>query len=209
MTDRNRGAEDDLSSAEAEALASLRGAPELPQHLEDRVVASLRDRGLLRAERRSRPIRYGRLAAGVAAGVAAGLALFAAGVAVGSREAAPGRLQGGAPQARFALFLYEGPEYQAPAEADLPARIDEYRRWAVQVRAAGHSVEGEKLKDGDDVAVEPDGSTGAVPPPAGGSRLAGYFLIRAADQRTALEIARSCPHVRYGGRIVLREIERT
>jgi hypothetical protein len=46
-----------------------------------------------------------------------------------------------------------------------------------------------------------------VSSPPGESRLGGYFLIRAANQRTALEIARSCPHVRYGGRIVLREIE--
>jgi hypothetical protein len=50
---------------------------------------------------------------------------------------------------------------------------------------------------------------GAVSSPPGEPRLAGYFLIRAADQRTALEIARSCPHARYGGRIVLREIEPT
>jgi hypothetical protein len=42
-----------------------------------------------------------------------------------------------------------------------------------------------------------------------GPRLAGYFIIRAADQRSALEIGRSCPHVRYGGRIVVREIEPT
>jgi hypothetical protein len=44
---------------------------------------------------------------------------------------------------------------------------------------------------------------------AGRTGLAGYFLIRAVDRRTALEIARSCPHVRYGGRIVVREIEPT
>jgi len=209
MTDRNRGAEDDLSSAEAEALASLRGAPELPQHLEDRVVASLRDRGLLRAERRSRPIRYGRLAAGVAAGVAAGLALFAAGVAVGSREAAPGRLQGGAPQARFALFLYEGPEYQAPAEADLPARIDEYRRWAVQVRAAGHSVEGEKLKDGggnlrsDPALGGPVVASGLSSPEI----LGGYFIVGATSHDQAMTLARGCPHLRHGGRVEVRQID--
>jgi hypothetical protein len=59
------------------------------------------------------------------------------------------------------------------------------------------------------VAIEPDGSAGGAPLPPGEARLAGYFLIRAADRRTALEIARSCPHVRYGGRIVVREIEPT
>lgn len=35
-------------------------------------------------------------------------------------------------------------------------------------------------------------------------------MIRAAAaDRSALAIARSCPHVRYGGSIVIREIEPT
>jgi len=34
-------------------------------------------------------------------------------------------------------------------------------------------------------------------------------MIRAADDRSALAIARNCPHVRYGGSIVIREIEPT
>jgi hypothetical protein len=81
--------------------------------------------------------------------------------------------------------------------------------WASAERKDGAVEGGEKLKDGDDVAIEPDGSIGPVAPAPGASRLAGYFVIRAADRRTALEIARTCPHVRYGGRIVLREIEPT
>jgi len=34
-------------------------------------------------------------------------------------------------------------------------------------------------------------------------------VVQAQDRRAAAEIARTCPHVRYGGRIVIREIEPT
>jgi hypothetical protein len=119
----------------------------------------------------------------------------------------PSRVRDGWP--RFALFLYEGPDYHQPTPGGMDQRVEEYVAWASAKRTDGAVEGGEKLKDGDDMAIEPDGSAGAVPSPPGGARLAGYFLIRAADQRTALEIARSCPHVRYGGRIVLREIEPT
>jgi hypothetical protein len=39
--------------------------------------------------------------------------------------------------------------------------------------------------------------------------LSGYFIIGATDLQAALELARTCPHVHYGGTVVLREIEPT
>jgi len=199
-------AEDDLSRAEAETLASLRGSPDPPEQLEDRVVVNLRQRGLLRAMRSSSPIRYGK----VAAGLAAGLVLFAAGVAVGSRTAVPERLTGGgAAQARFVLFLYEGPEYQVATDQELPARVDEYRRWAVQLRAAGHDVEGEKLKDGggnlrsDPARAGPIVASG----PSSPEILGGYFIVGATSYDQAMTLARGCPHLRYGGRVEVRQID--
>ncbi len=206
MIPLNHGEQDDLSRAEAEALASLRGCPDPPEHLEDRVVAKLRGRGLLRVTRGSSPILYGK----VAAGLAAGLALFAAGVAVGSRAAAPERLtEGGAAHARFALFLYEGSEYQVPAEQELPARIDEYRRWAAQLRAAGHAVEGEKLKDGgDNLRSDPArGGPVVASGPSSPETLGGYFIVGADSYDQAMTLARDCPHLLYGGRVEVRQID--
>lgn len=88
-------------------------------------------------------------------------------------------------------------------------RVKEYVDWVGAARTGGVVEGGEKLRDGDDVAVQPDGSAGMAPAAPGGSKLAGYFLIRAADQPTAMAIARTCPHLRHGGSIVLREIEPT
>jgi hypothetical protein len=192
--------DDELTPEERAALGRLPRQADPPAALEQATVAVLTERGLLRRPRR----RFD-----TALALAASVLLFAGGLAIGrfGGESGPAAPADGRP--RFALFLYEGPEYDQPAPGGMDERVEEYVAWARAERTGGTVEGGEKLKDGDDVAVGPDGSTGAVPSPPGQPRLAGYFLIRAADQRTALEIARSCPHVRYGGRIVLREIEPT
>jgi len=191
---------DELTPEERDALARLPREAEPPAGLEQTTVAALAERGLLRRPRR-------RFDATLA--LAASVLLFAGGLALGrfGGETAPAPPGDGRP--KFALFLYEGPEYAQPAPGGMDDRVEEYVAWARAERTDGAVESGEKLKDGDDVAIESDGSAGTVPSPPGEPRLAGYFLIRAADQRTALEIARSCPHLRYGGRMVLREIEPT
>ena len=34
----------------------------------------------------------------------------------------------------------------------------------------------------------------------------GYFMVKAADYEEAVTLSKTCPHLRYGGRIELREI---
>jgi hypothetical protein len=192
--------DDELTPGERDALAWLPREADPPAGLEQATVAALAARGLLRRPRR-------RFDASLA--LAASVLVFAGGLALArfGGETAPAPAADG--RSRFALFLYEGPEYRQPAPGAMDERVEEYVTWARVERTDGTVEGGEKLKDGDGVAIEPDGSAGPVPSPPGEARLAGYFLIRAADRQTALEIARSCPHVRYGGRIVVREIEPT
>jgi hypothetical protein len=192
--------DDELTAEERDSLGRLPRDAEPPAGLEQATVEALTARGLLRRRR----LRFD-----AALALAASVLLFAGGLAIGRFGGEPATVTLSDDRPRFALFLYEGPEYDQPAPGGMDERVREYAAWASADRTDGMIEGGEKLKDGNDVAIEPDGSVGAVPSPPGGSRLAGYFLIRAADERTALEIARSCPHVRYGGRIVLREIEPT
>jgi hypothetical protein len=37
--------------------------------------------------------------------------------------------------------------------------------------------------------------------------LGGYFLVEAADYDAAVELSRDCPHLRYGRRIELRQVD--
>jgi hypothetical protein len=194
------GTDDDLTPDEQDALGRLPREAAPPPALEDATVAALAARGLLRPGLR-RPGIQPWLA------IAAGIVLFFGGLALGRLGTYPQAAEEGRP--RFALFLYEGPEYDQPPPEAMAQRVQEYVAWATEKREQGVVVGGEKLRDDADLAIAPDGSTGDVATVPGASRLAGYFVVQANDRRAAAEIARTCPHVRYGGRIVIREIEPT
>lgn len=75
------------------------------------------------------------------------------------------------------------------------ARVAEYGAWARNL--AG----GEKLTSD---AWLLEGSRVEADVPA----ISGYFLLRARDDAEALRVARTCPHLRYGGRVELRRVQR-
>jgi hypothetical protein len=189
--------DDELTPQEREALGRLPRTAAPPPGLEQATVSALAARGLLRRPR-------SRFDAALA--LAASVLLIA-----GALTLAPfgNRTPPADTRPRFALFLYEGPEYRQPAPGAMDQRVREYVAWARAERKEGTVESGEKLKEGDEVAIEPGGTPALVSPRPGESRLAGFFLIRAPDQRSAQVIAQSCPHVRYGGKIVLREIDPT
>ena len=194
------GMDDDLTPDEREALGRLPRESAPPPALEDATVAALARRRLLRRTHRTLPIRPW-------LAIAASLLLFLGGLAIGRQGLAPQSAEDG--RSRFALFLYEGPEYDQPAPEAMAQRVREYAAWATEKRGNGVVEGGEKLRDDGDLAIEPDGRTDEAAVMPGASRLAGYFVVQAEDRRAAAEIARTCPHVRYGGRIVIREIEPT
>ncbi len=156
--------------------------------LERRVVAALDARGLLHRRRGA-----GR----VVAALAAALTLVAIGFGAGTWRARS--VSAGEAEPRFLLLLTdEAVAVAATRPAALGARVEEYRAWAVQLGEAGRLVGAEKLKD--EVEVLGPGA-------ADGTRVSGFFEIRAASREQALSIARSHPHLRYGGAIVLRAID--
>ena len=171
-------------------------------HLENRVVNALVTRGLLVP--RARIVRHRLLTA--AAVVAASTVLFLGGMLVGSR----GRpaTAGTAATPRFVLLLYEDSAFVTPPGREA-ALVEEYRGWARSTVRGGRITGGTKLKDRAQV-VEPSvgGASVEVPAiPRGGEHLAGYFILETKTYESAVEIAKTCPHLRYGGRIVIREVE--
>ncbi len=186
---------DDLTPEEKKALDALTAGPEAPHGLEDAVVSRLAADGLIG---RRKPARVSRTVA-----VAAGLALFALGLAVGSRRAPKPAAVAAAPAtARYVLLLYDAPDEEALSESQMQARVSEYRDWAIGLRRAGSDITGEKLA--------PESlDLGSAGIPAGPEPLGGYFVFSAKDAAAAREIARSCPHLRHGGRAALRPIEET
>ena len=182
--------DEELSSAERSALRELRRDVAPPEALERRVLEALKSgAGPGRSPAIFRRMRLVSFAA-------AAVALFGLGLWVGSRIAARAAP---APKAQNRyLLLLEGPGDPPPEEE--AQRVEEYKRWARSVAESGHAITGEKLRP--EVF-----RLGAETSPGGDESVRGFFIVAAGSDREALEIARGCPHLLHGGRIVVRPID--
>jgi hypothetical protein len=138
-------------------------------------------------------------------------------MAVHDELTAPAELQDTGSR-EFLLALSERPGSIGGDPAELRAIVDESVAWANDLAAKSLLVSAEKLRDDTDVLLRRDGGGAGdgirvLPRPDDDAapsveRLSGYFVIRARDVDHAIELARESPHLRHGGTIALREIEK-
>lgn len=145
--------------------------------LEDRVVATLRGSGLIRSDRRF--FGLGLLAVGALAG---SMATYGLDTFQGRPETLAGR--------PFLLALHSTRAYQAEQLA-VESRSAEYGRWARVTKGVTGGAE----------LGRPLASLG--PRTSDPSLLSGYFLVRANSGAEAVALARSSPHLRHGGTIII------
>ena len=155
-----------------------------------------------------------RVAASVALFLIGGLAgYFVAPGAVGDgrSDGTPATVQLSGPKGRFLILLYEKPGEAARYTAEqLPQIVAEYASWAGGLAEEGRLIAGEKLTDeaGRLLMRAADYSTTVVKGYAPGEQIvAGYFVVRAADYEEAVALAKTCPHMKYGSGIEVREID--
>lgn len=197
--------EDELSAEERRALGGLIREKMPPPLLEERVVETLRRAQLLRPSGSVRRPRATRL--GLA--VAASLLLFVLGALAGARWGATPERKTGA--AEFMLVLRSAAGQSQPdAPDEVRQRVGEYSKWAGQLRQQGLYVDGEKLGREARVLRGTDARApvSESPSDAGADAIAGYFLIGARDYEHAVRVAEGCPHLKYGGTIEVRQIDR-
>ena len=104
---------------------------------------------------------------------------------------------------QYLILLYDTDSTSRISPAAMSAVIAEYAGWARGLRSKGKLVTAEKLSDA------PSAWFGGQVASAGGERLGGFFLIRVSSAAEALQIAAECPHVKRGGRVELRAIQKT
>jgi hypothetical protein len=113
----------------------------------------------------------------------------------------------------FMLLLHESTTGFADLSAeDIENVVAEYVAWSNRVAEMGKMAGGAKLRDeGGKTLSMSEGSIRVTDGPFAEAKevIGGFFMIRAADYDEAAEIAGSCPHLTYGGRIELREVEPT
>jgi hypothetical protein len=183
--------EDESTKIDLDSLQSSIGPP---AELEDKIVTRLREQKLIRSYAGRRVIfRW-------VAAIAACLVFFVAGIIFQRSVLNPAQSGVSMSESTYVLFLMEGPEYSQPkGEQQQLERIAAYRNWAVDLRKSGIPITGTKLHDEQQFLGNVEGSSNR-------KAIAGYFLIDAASPEKALEIARNCPHLLYGGSIEVRQV---
>ena len=167
---------------------SLRQSPEPPAMLETRVVQALQGEGLIRTP----------LGSSWLSRIAASLLVFALGAAAGHYLLPDLRTPQAAPAQPRYLLLLAGEVTPAP---DGSTHAAEYGNWARSVGAQGVSISGEELAGHAETVSNVKGATFPDLTTVGG-----YFLIEAKDDAAAAALAKTCPHIRYGGSIVIRKV---
>jgi hypothetical protein len=109
------------------------------------------------------------------------------------------------------LLLHVGLERPALSSPDeFAAMTKAYMAWADKVRAEGRLKGGQKLAE--DAGKIMRGQSGRVtitdgPYAEAKEIVGGFFIVSAKDYKEACEVAEGSPHLRYGGRIEVREIQ--
>jgi hypothetical protein len=110
----------------------------------------------------------------------------------------------------YMLFLHEDlGQFDDRPEAEMMRVIQEYSAWATKMREEKRFVGGEKLADDAGKVLRNKGGKIVVtdgPYAETKEVVGGYFAITAEDYAEACKIARDCPHLKYGGRVEVREI---
>lgn len=105
----------------------------------------------------------------------------------------------------FLLLLHVDSTFRgATSPAQAASMAHEYHRWAEGLAPMASVIDDEKLARDTARWLGPAHVAGA-----GGDQVDGFFLIHAKDLSTAQQVAATCPHLKYGGRVELREIDRS
>ena len=175
-----------LSDLEKRMFQDLQKEQQPPEHLEEKVVAKLKEEGQLRKTMTMKVyVKW-------AASIAAGILLFLSGNYYGKSNNMD-RIEI-EPDRGYMLLLHEDERFQ-PGEP--MTMFEEYKAWMENTFNKGVKITGQELKN-EAVLVNPDGRTQTLNE-GSGKRTTGYFLVEAASLDDAIQVAQETPHVKYGG----------
>ena len=192
--------DDDLSAAEHEKFVALARQRQPSPGLESRIISALKSKGFIRMTPSRQIFSIPRLA-----GAFAAIALVALGFSLGKWQSRVSRADPGLET--FIMLLHESGSVDEH-ETD---KVIEYGKWAQTIAQTNRLRAGAKLRyDGRLLRrVNAQLETRPFAPHEDSNHLGGYFLIQALDYDEAVKIASSCPHLKYGGIVELRQIDKT
>jgi hypothetical protein len=112
---------------------------------------------------------------------------------------------------KYMLLLHDRTDgFMSMSPEQMQQVIQKYVAWGDKLRATGVLQDGQKLTDEPGRVIRTnDGRARVTDGPYSETKevLGGYYTVAAGTYDEAVEIARTCPHVAYGGTIEVRQID--
>lgn len=111
---------------------------------------------------------------------------------------------------KYMLLLHDSVDgFSAMSPEEMQQVISKYMAWGETLRTGGLLHDSQKLTDEPGRVIRStNGQTRVTDGPYSETKevLGGYYTVIADDYDGAVEIARTCPHVDYGGTIEIRQV---
>jgi hypothetical protein len=112
---------------------------------------------------------------------------------------------------KYMLLLHDNPNAFANVSPEAMQKVvEKYIAWGKKLREAGVMRAGDKLTDEPGrVMRRKDGQVHVTDGPYSESKelLGGYYMIEADTYDKAVELARDCPQLEFGGTIEVRQVD--
>lgn len=112
---------------------------------------------------------------------------------------------------KYMLLLHDDPAAFATVSPEqMQQIIEKYIKWGAKLRTSGVLVASDKLTDEPGRVIRTkNGQLRVTDGPYSETKevLGGYYTIEAAGYEQAIEIARGCPQLEYGGTIEVRQVD--
>ena len=118
--------------------------------------------------------------------------------------------QQGASMSKFMLILYDRPaDFASVTPEEMQRIIEEYNAWGRGLAERGRLGPSMKLKDegGKHIAGKGSAVVRDGPYAEASEVIGGFYTIEARNYDDAVAIAGECPHLKYSGRIEVREVD--
>lgn len=112
--------------------------------------------------------------------------------------------------ARYVFLFHNTVTAQAKTEAEYRAILNDFRDWGRRLEAEGRLLGGHKLMDEPGRSMRKSGDAVQVmdgPFAETKELIGGLVVVQADDYDDAVELAKACPQLKYGGRIEIREVD--
>jgi hypothetical protein len=112
---------------------------------------------------------------------------------------------------KYMLLLHDDPSgFATVSPEQMQQIIEKYMKWGQKLRTAGILIGSDKLtEEPGRVMRGKNGQVRVTDGPYSETKevLGGYYTIEAASYEQALDRARDCPHLEYGGTIEVRQVD--